>query len=210
MEFILINEKDNVKVSLSDGHKYAVRDIENGEPVIKYGFPIGRACSDIKAGEKVHSHNLKTDLSGACEYSYAPSFSYPAAEPPITINAFARKTGDIGIRNDIWIIPSVGCVNKTAAILAEKTGAIAFSHPYGCSQLGADLERTRKTLAGLITHPNAGGVLVLGLGCENNRIGELKAYLGSFDAERIRFLNAQDVPDEIAEGVKIIEELKKI
>lgn len=210
MEYVLINKKDNVKVCLSDGHKYAVRDIESGEPIIKYGFPIGIAAKDIKIGEKVHTDNLKTTLSGVLEYAYKPEFEPVRNTDPVMINTFVRKDGSVGIRNDIWIIPTVGCVNGIAKKLAEKTGAFCFSHPYGCSQLGDDLMITQKVLCGLIKHPNAGGVLVLGLGCENNGIEEMKKVLGSYDEERIRFLNCQDCDDEINEGEKIIAELKAL
>lgn len=198
MEYVVINEKDNVKVSLSDGHKYAVKEIKKGEQVIKYGFPIGIATGNIQIGEKVHSHNLKTSLSGALDYTYTPETAELETLSPFNISAFVRQDGNIGIRNDIWIIPTVGCVNGIAKILAEKTGALCFTHPYGCSQLGDDLSVTQKTLSGLIRHPNAGGVLVLGLGCENNNIAELQKALGKLNDERIRFLNCQDYEDEIA------------
>lgn len=210
MEYVLISEKDNVKVCLDNGHKYAVRDIQKGEQVIKYGFPIGVACEDIKSGEQVHSHNLKTSLAGTLEYTYSPVENEIKNTSPSMINAYVRKNGDIGIRNDIWIIPTVGCVNSIARVLADKTGALCFTHPYGCSQLGGDLEITQKVLCGLVKHPNAGGVLVLGLGCENNNIAEFKKVLGEYDEERIRFLNCQDFDDEIAEGVKIITELQRV
>lgn len=210
MEYVLISEKDNVKVCLDNSHKYAVRDIQKGEQVIKYGFPIGVASEDIKTGEQVHSHNLKTSLAGTLEYTYSPDFEYPESTEPAVINAYERKNGDIGIRNDVWIIPTVGCVNSIAKVLADKTGAFCFTHPYGCSQLGGDLEVTQKVLCGLVKHPNAGGVLVLGLGCENNNIAEFKKFLGNYDDERIRFLNCQDFDDEIAEGVKIITELQSL
>ncbi|MGN0485883.1 MAG: UxaA family hydrolase [Acutalibacteraceae bacterium] len=210
MEYVLIHEKDNVKVCLSDGHKYAVKDIQSGEPVIKYGFPIGTAAKDIKAGERVHTDNLKTALSGVLEYEYKPDLEPVQKAEPVMINAFVRKNGSVGIRNDIWIIPTVGCVNGVARTLAEKTGASCFTHPYGCSQLGDDLLITQKVLCGLIKHPNAGGVLVLGLGCENNGIEGMKKVLGDFDEERIRFLNCQDCDDEISEGEKIIAELKAL
>ena len=127
-----------------------------------------------------------------------------------TFMAYVRKNGDIGIRNDIWIVPTVGCVNNIARKLAAQTGAIHFGHPYGCSQLGGDMHVTQQILKGLILHPNAGGVLVLGLGCENNNIEEMKKVLGDFDCDRIRFLNAQDCVDEISEGIRIIDELKAI
>ncbi len=210
MDTVRINEKDNVLVELASGHKAAADDIKAGEDIIKYGFPIGRATCDIKKGERVHSHNMKTKLGGLLSYEYRPAFTLPEREKPFEIMAFERGDGEIGIRNDIWIVPTVGCVNSAAKTLADKTGAIAFSHPYGCSQLGGDMEITQLILKGLITHPNAGGVLVLGLGCENNHIGEMKKVLGQINEERIRFLNAQDCEDEIAEGIKVIDELKEI
>jgi len=210
MEYVLINENDNVKVSLSDGHKYAYRDIKKGEPVIKYGFPIGFALRNIKSGEMVHTDNLKTYLSGVKNYAYNPEFKPLKKTSPAVINAFKRKNGNVGIRNEIWIIPTVGCVNGVAKTIAEKTGAFCFTHPYGCSQLGDDLSITRKILSGLIKNPNAGGVLVIGLGCENNGVEEMKKVLGDYDKERIRFLKCQECGDEISEGVKIISELEKI
>lgn len=208
MGFVVIHPDDNVKVNLENGHKYARYKIAKGEPVIKYGFSIGFASADIAAHEHVHTHNLKTGLSGVNEYNYSPVLTERKKEMPPDIFAFVRKNGDIGIRNDIWIINTVGCVNKTAEILAEKTGALNFPHPYGCSQLGGDHLRTQQILCGLIKHPNAGGVLVLGLGCENNNIEELKKVLGEYDSERIKFLNVQDCEDEIAQGVKIIKDLQ--
>ena len=210
MEYVLISDKDNVKVCLDNGHKYAVRDIQKGEQIIKYGFPIGVATERIGKGKQVHSHNLKTSLAGTHEYTYSPDFEYPASTEPAVLNAYERKNGDIGIRNDIWIIPTVGCVNSIAKSLADKTGAFCFTHPYGCSQLGDDLSITQKVLADLVKHPNAGGVLVLGLGCENNNIAEFKKILGEYDGERICFLNCQDFDDEVAEGLKIITELQSL
>lgn len=210
MEYVLISEKDNVKVCLDNSHKYAVRDIQKGEQVIKYGFPIGVASEDIKTGEQVHSHNLKTSLAGTIEYTYSPVKNEIKNTPPSMINAYVRKNGDIGIRNDIWIIPTVGCVNSIAKSLGDKTGALCFTHPYGCSQLGDDLSITQKVLCGLVKHPNAGGVLVLGLGCENNNIAEFKKALGEYDEDRVKFLNCQDFDDEITEGVKIITELQSL
>lgn len=209
MGFVVIHPNDNVKVNLENGHKYAICNIKKGEPVIKYGFPIGIASADIAQGDHVHTHNLKTGLSGVNEYEYTPLLTERKKENAPDIFAFVRKNGDIGIRNDIWIINTVGCVNKTAEILAAKTGALNFPHPYGCSQLGGDHLRTQQILCGLIKHPNAGGVLVLGLGCENNNISELKKVLGKYDNERIKFLNVQDCDNEIEQGVKIIKDLQK-
>lgn len=205
---VLIHPSDNVEVNLENGHKYACRKIKKGEPVIKYGFPIGYAQTDIEIGEHVHTHNLKSALSGLEDYSYDPIELKAESETPETIKAFVRRDGNIGIRNDIWIINTVGCVNKTAQKLSEKTGAFYFPHPYGCSQLGDDQTRTLQILCGLIKHPNAGGVLVLGLGCENCNINELKKALGDYDENRVRFLNAQDFDDEIGEGIRLIEELR--
>ncbi len=210
MEYVLIHKNDHVKVSLSDGHKYAVREIRAGEPVLKYGFPIGVATKDIAPGERVHTENLKTALSGEGTYTYRPRFVPLSPQDPAVFRGFVRKNGDVGIRNDVWIIPTVGCVEGAAKTLAARTGAFCFTHPYGCSQLGDDLKVTQKTLAGLIKHPNAGGVLVLGLGCENNGIGAMKQALGAFDAERIRFLNCQDCEDELAQGERILGELKAL
>ncbi len=206
---MLINKLDNVEVNIETGHKYAICDIRKGENVIKYGQPIGHAECDIKAGEHVHSHNLKTNLSGKLDYTYEP-IKYPLEkiDTDLTFMGYVRADGNIGIRNDIWIVNTVGCVNKTAQILAEKTGAKYFPHPFGCSQLGGDQEITRKILKGMVNHPNCGGALVLGLGCENTNIEVFKEVLGSWDDARVKFLNAQDVTDEIEEGIKLINELK--
>ena len=209
MDTVRITEKDNVCVDLSSGHKKAVCDIEKGTDIIKYGYPIGVATENISEGEPVHSHNMKTKLGDILSYEYLPCFIPLDSKEPFTINAYLRKNGDIGIRNDILIIPTVGCVNSIAKALSEKTGAISFSHPYGCSQLGDDMRITQLILKGLINHPNAGGVLVLGLGCENNNIDEMKKILGSWDEDRIKFLSVQSCKNEIDEGIRIIEELKQ-
>lgn len=207
---MLINKKDNVEVNIENGHKYAVRDIEKGENIIKYGMPIGRATEPIKKGEHVHTHNVKTNLSGKIEYTYdKPAYFDEKTDSDRFFMGYVRENGDVGIRNDIWIVNTVGCVNKTAQQISKKTGAKCFSHPFGCSQLGDDQNITQKILKGMVNHPNAGGVLVLGLGCENNNIDVFKKILGSWDEKRVRFLNAQDYEDEVKEGVKIVKELMK-
>lgn len=204
-----IHKLDNVEVNLKDGHKYALCDIKCGENVIKYGNPIGHAITDIKKGEHVHTHNLKTNLKDTLTYTYAPEFKAPEKiDTDETFMGYVRENGDVGIRNDIWIINTVGCVNKIAEKLSNLTGAFCFPHPFGCSQLGDDQTKTQLILKGLVNHPNAGGVLVLGLGCENNNIDVFKKVLGSYNEKRVKFLNAQDFEDEIAEGVKLINELK--
>ena len=204
-----INKLDNVEINLADGHKYAIRDIACGENVIKYGNPIGHATEDIKKNDHVHSHNMKTNLSGVIEYAYTPFEDKNAKETDIpTFMGYLRENGDAGIRNEIFIVNTVGCVNKVSEQLASLTGAIAFTHPFGCSQLGDDQTTTQLILRGIVNHPNAAGVLVLGLGCENNNIDVFKAVLGEWDDKRVKFLNCQDVSDEIAEGVRLINELK--
>lgn len=209
MDTVRINEKDNVCVDLATGHKIALYDIKRGEDIIKYGYPIGCATENISKGESVHSHNMKTKLGDILSYEYKPNYKELAPKEPFSINAYVRENGEIGIRNDIWIVCTVGCVNSIAKQLANETGAICFAHPYGCSQLGDDMKITQLVLRGLINHPNAGGVLVLGLGCENNNITEMKKVLGNYNAERIKFLSVQDCEDELDEGKRIIEELKK-
>jgi len=206
---MLINKLDNVEVNLADGHKYALRDIAKGENVIKYGNPIGHATADIKAGEHVHTHNLKTNLSDTLTYTYVPSdLKVEIKDEGKTFMGYVRPNGEVGIRNEVWIINTVGCVNKIAERLAALTGAYAFPHPFGCSQLGDDQDITQKVLRGLVNHPNAAGVLVLGLGCENNNIDLFKTVLGEYDPKRVKFLICQEHEDEIAAGVALLEELK--
>lgn len=203
-----IHRLDNVEINLENGHKYALCDIKQGEPIIKYGNPIGYATCDIKKNDHVHTHNVKTGLSGKIDYTYEPAFyDIPKEIEEMTFQGYVRENGDVGIRNEIWIINTVGCVNKIAETLAQKTGARCFLHPYGCSQLGGDLLVTQQILAGMVNHPNAAGVLVLGLGCENNHIDAFKKALGKFNPKRVKFLNCQNVEDEIAEGISLIEEL---
>lgn len=200
--------------NIRQGHKFALRDIHQGDEVIKYGYPIGMATEDIAKGKHVHTHNLRTGLGDNLDYEYHPLKKRikPDIEE-LTVNGYARRNGDMGIRNELWIIPTVGCINTQAQTIAERvrrefdlTGVDdvrAYTHGYGCSQLGHDHENTRAALAALATHPNAGGVLVLGLGCENNRLSVLKDYMRGYDPERTRFLVAQEVDDEIEEGVKL-------
>ena len=209
MRTLKIHPLDNVEVNLENGHKYALADIAKNENVIKYGTPIGHAACDIKKGEHIHTHNLKTNLKGNIEYTYSPALFPAEKRKADTFMGYIRKNGEVGIRNEIWIINTVGCVNKTAKRLSELTGAICFEHPFGCSQLGDDQTKTQLILKGLVNHPNAAGVLVLGLGCENNNIEVFKEVLGSWDDERVKFLNAQDETDEIEAGIKIINELKE-
>ena len=207
---MLINKLDNVDINLADGHKYALRDIKAGEDIIKYGNPIGHATSDIKAGEHVHTHNVKTNLSGNLEYSYQPKFyETERAEEERYFMGYLRENGDVGIRNEIWIVNTVGCVNKIAQKLSSLTGARYFPHPFGCSQLGDDQSITQKILAGMVHHPNAAGVLVIGLGCENNNIEVFKQHIGEYNPKRVKFLNTQDVEDDIEAGVALIKELQE-
>lgn len=227
-DIFLIHPDDNVAVILTDGHpvaprghKISVRHIAEGESVIKYGYPIGTATKEISAGEWVHSHNLRTNLGDNMEYTYnpVPFRVTPETETPPTIMGYPRGDGEVGIRNELWIIPTVGCVNGQANAIAERLrqecnlegidDIRAFTHNYGCSQLGTDHANTRRALAAMVRHPNAGGVLVLGLGCENNQISRLRKEVGDADPERVRYLVAQEVDDEIEEGVRLCKGLIK-
>lgn len=219
MKKIRINERDNVAVMLEGelmGHKIALCDIKKGEDVIKYGYPIGHATEDIKAGDHVHTHNIKTNLSGVLEYTYEPKLNGVRKREPRRFMGYRRSNGRIGIRNEIWIINTVGCVNKTSEILAREAnrlygnkcdGIYNFVHPFGCSQLGDDQKTTQLILKGLVEHPNAAGVLVLGLGCENNNISLFRTVLGEVDEKRVKFMSTQDFDDEISEGLRLIGEL---
>jgi altronate hydrolase len=199
------------------GHKIALRALAEGEQVVKDGFPIGVTTAAVEAGGWIHSHNLRTGLSGTLEYRYEPAPRAGRLAGPVpTFLGYRRAGGRVGTRNEIWIVNTVGCVNTAAERIARAAterfagrvdGVHAFSHPYGCSQLGDDLRNTQRVLAGLIRHPNAGGVLVLGLGCENNQMAELLALAGELEGNRIRFFNTQDVVDEVEEGVEAVESL---
>lgn len=251
-KLIRITDRDNVAVALESlpqgsvveveksaftigsnipaGHKVALKDIAEGESVIKYGYPIGKAKSAIKKGEWVHTFNVKTALSEEAEYTYdedeakesvmemnAKKAMYASSGVP-TIKAYKRKNGDIGIRNSIWIIPTVGCVNQIAKLLETwgnenlgvEDGVHAFVHPFGCSQLGDDHENTRKILSDLVHHPNAGGVLVVGLGCENNTMDSFKALVGEVDSDRIKFMVSQEEEDEVESGKKLLGEIAEV
>lgn len=203
-----IHPLDNVEVR-ADGHKYALREIPRGEPIIKYGMPIGHALCDIPTGAHVHTHNAATNLSGKLEYRYAPSFTPVATHCTEHFMGYARRDGQFGIRNDIWVIPTVGCVNSLARKLAQSARGIALTHPYGCSQLGDDHENTADILASLAHSPNAGGVLVVGLGCENNTLASFRKRLGDVSELNIRFMLAQEVDDEFETGLQLISELER-
>ncbi len=193
------------------GHKVALRPIEAGEDIIKYGFPIGHAIRPISIGEWVNEHNLETNLSGTLSYSYHPQTAKPRfSDEGRTFMGYRRRDGSVGIRNELWIIPTVGCVNGICSHLAEEmrreTGMeniYAFTHNYGCSQLGDDHQNTRRILSGLVHHPNAGAVLVVGLGCENNQPAEFERFCGDYDRERVRFITTQQVEGDEMEACHI-------
>lgn len=209
MNLIQIHPLDTVAVNPDTGHKVALRDIALGEDVIKYGFPIGHATKAIVKGEVVHIDNLKTNLKEQLTYEYQPNWRDLSSWDGGTVFAYEREDGQIGIRNDVWIINTVGCVNSVAEEISRRTGAFCFSHPYGCSQLGEDHGITEKILRGLVHHPNAGGVLVLGLGCENNNIPRFRNILGNVSDKRVKFLIAQECEDEIEEGVALVRQLQE-
>ena len=239
MQAIKINPEDVVAVALTDlkqgqevklendvvilqediprGHKFALYDLDENDPVIKYGYPIGRAKHAVKKGEHVHTQNVKTDLKAFGSYNYDKAPKTELKHVDRYFDGYVRSNGDVGIRNEIWIIPTVFCVNHVAKELESYAQSrlsefvnvddcLALTHPYGCSQMGEDQTTTQKILACLTRHPNAGAVLVLGLGCENNNIGVFKEFLNAND-DRIHFLNSQDVEDELTAGKSIIDEL---
>lgn len=198
------------------GHKIALRRISCGEKILKYASPIGHATLDIPAGSHVHGHNTVSDLTGTLSYTYTPHFHELPPEPPKTFMGYRRADGRVGIRNEVWILPTVGCVNSIVRELEAKAQSMktshmdaiaAFCHPYGCSQLGDDQVKMLAFLSGMIRHPNAAAVLVVGLGCENGNIAELQKVLGNWDPKRVRFLVTQDVEDEIETGLSILTEL---
>lgn len=238
-DFIKINKDDNVAVALKpiakgttvnvagtdvttledvpQGHKFAIKPIKKGDAVIKYGFRIGYAQADVEVGGWIHTHNLRTALGELLDYTYNPE-GHKDVEPTdeAYFEGYMRENGKVGVRNEVWIIPTVGCVNSIAraieatARLNKPEGVdevVAFTHPYGCSQTTEDQENTRTVLADLINHPNAGAVLVLGLGCENSRIEVLKNYIGEVNPDRVKFLQVQDVEDEQETAAEIMEEL---
>lgn len=204
------------------GHKVAINDMKEGEDIIKYGYPIGHALKDLKAGEWINEDNLKTNLSGKLEYTYSPvneKLTIPTEDR--TFKGYVRKNGDVGVRNEVWIVPTVGCVNgiaeRLAAKLQEETklegidAIYSWHHNYGCSQLSEDHENTRKVLRDLVLHPNAGAVLVLSLGCENNQPKDFMEMLGDYDKERIKLLVTQEVDgDEVEAGMEILRKLYAI
>lgn len=238
-DFIKINKDDNVAVALKpiakgttvnvagtdvttledvpQGHKFAIKPIKKGDAVIKYGFRIGYAQADVEVGGWIHTHNLRTALGELLDYTYNPE-GHKDVEPTdeAYFEGYMRENGKVGVRNEVWIIPTVGCVNSIARAI-EATArrnkpegvdeVVAFTHPYGCSQTTEDQENTRTVLADLINHPNAGAVLVLGLGCENSRIEVLKNYIGEVNPDRVKFLQVQDVEDEQEAAAEIMEEL---
>ena len=196
-------------IDIPQGHKMALKPLTAGEQVVKYGFSIGHATASIAPGDWVHTHNMKTNLSGEMEYTYNPNLTWPEPVPPRSFRGYRRLDGKVGIRNEIWIIPTVGCVNDVAKALVREnqdlvTGSIdglyTFPHPFGCSQTGADHAQTRKLLAALTRHPNAGAVLVLSLGCENLTHEQFVAELGQNDPNRVQFLTCQQVEDEMEAG----------
>ena len=207
---MIINPSDNVEIR-EDGHKYALRDIAEGENIVKYGMPIGHATKPIAKGEHVHVHNVKTNLGEVLEYKYEPDEAaingWKTVVPKETFLGYRHADGRIGIRNDIWVIPLVGCVNRLAERLAQSCGGLALTHPYGCSQMGKDHETTANMLAQFCHHPNAGGVLVVSLGCENNTLESFKARLGDYSSLNIRFMKAQDPGDEYERGLELLKEL---
>ena len=233
MKYIKINPKDNVAVALEDlrcgdivegitllqdtprGHKVVLEGLRAGDNVIKYGFPIGHVTKDAPAGTMVNHECIKTNLEGLLDYSYNPALvEIPASAGKRTFKGYRRTDGQVGIRNQIWVIPTVGCVNGICQEIVNRFRAehddievIAFPHNYGCSQLGADHENTRTILADMVHHPNAGGVLVVSLGCENNQLEAFRELVGPVDERRVKMFVTQQVEDEVEYGLKCLREI---
>ncbi len=240
-KYLKINPADNVVVAISDlkageiinegnnqivlkedvpaGHKVTLKDFTEGENVIKYGYPIGHVRCNVEAGRWINENQIQTNLAGLLDYTYNPvkvDLDIPVRN--LTFKGYRRKNGEVGIRNEVWIIPTVGCVNgivnQLAANLRQETGGegvdaiVAFPHNYGCSQLGDDHENTKKILRDMVKHPNAGAVLVVGLGCENNQPDVFREFVGEYDEERVKFMVSQKVEgDEVEAGMKILREI---
>lgn len=239
--YIKIHPDDNVAVALADlaegeslafqgkevvlaqaierGHKFALQPLAVGDLVMKYGLPIGHASVPVAAGETLHSHNTRTNLSDVDEYSYQPDFStLPPQASDREVHLFRRRNGDVGIRNELWILPTVGCVNGIAKQMVNRflkesndaegiDGVHLFTHPFGCSQLGQDHENTRTMLQNMARHPNAGAVLVIGLGCENNQVNVFRETLGDYEADRTAFMALQQHDDEVEAGLEHLRRL---
>ena len=239
-KYLKINPADNVVVAISDlkagetitvdghvitlkedvpaGHKVTLKDFAQGENIIKYGYPIGHALTAVEQGHWINENQIKTNLAGLLDYTYNPvSVDLNIPKKDLTFKGYRRKNGDVGIRNEVWIIPTVGCVNGIIGQLAEALrretngegvdAIMAFPHNYGCSQLGDDHENTKKILRDMILHPNAGAVLIVSLGCENNQPDVFREFLGDYDTDRVKFMVTQKVGDEFEEGMKILREL---
>jgi altronate hydrolase len=242
-KYLKINVSDNVAVAIESlkkgeniqvgevmitlnedvpaGHKFALKNLAEGENVIKYGYPIGHAIHAINAGDWVNEYTIKTNLGGLLNYTYKPTkIKMDIPFKNLTFKGYRRKNGDVGIRNEVWIVPTVGCVNGIIGQLADglrhETGGkdvdaiVAFPHNYGCSQLGDDHENTKKILRDIVLHPNAGAVLIVSLGCENNQPDVFEKFLGDYDHDRIKFIVTQKVSDEYEEGMKILRDLYAI
>lgn len=240
-DLLMLHERDNVAVALHpikknskltinqqtliaqadipQGHKIALTPLQPNEDVIKYGYPIGHTTEAVQPGDWLHTHNVKTNLSGELEYRYQPDL-HPTLYPKknLTFKGYRRADGKVGIRNDLLIVPTVGCINGMAELMLQEFRQLhpdlgpfdnitILKHPYGCSQLGEDHQNTRTVLIDAVKHPNAGAILVFGLGCENNTVPEFKEKLGAYDPQRVKFLVAQEVEDEVETGVALLEEL---
>ena len=218
-ETISVNGLDiKLNEDVPAGHKFALKDFAVDDHIVKYGYAIGHAISPIKQGDWVNEKKIKTNLSGLLEYTYNPAHeTLDIAHKSLSFKGYKRKNGDVGVRNEIWIIPTVGCVNGIVNQLADQLrretegkgvdAIVAFPHNYGCSQLGDDHENTRKILRDMVLHPNAGAVFVVGLGCENNQLTAFREFLGEYDADRVAFMETQKVGDEFEEGMAILRDL---
>ncbi len=221
-EIIIDGQEITVLQDTPAGHKVMLTDLNEGEDIIKYGYPIGHVTENVKKGQWVNEKQIKTNLAGLLEYTYNPvKVDLDIPDEGLTFKGYRRKNGDVGVRNEVWIIPTVGCVNGVANQLAERlrqeTGSkgvdaiVSFPHNYGCSQLGDDHENTKKILRDMVLHPNAGAVLVVGLGCENNQPDVFKEFVGEVDSERVQYIVTQKIEgDEVEEGMKVLRQIYEV
>jgi len=185
-ELRVAGQRLEVKEAISAGHKIALVAIPQGAVVLRYGQVIGRARQPIERGRHVHTHNLAFE-----ELHF--DYEYPSGETPLparraspTFLGYPREDGSVGTRNYIAVVAASNCAAHTAEMIARSfdgeslpaniDGVVAFPHGEGCGHtIGPDTAQLRRTLAGVLAHPNVSAAVILGLGCEVNQI---EHYLG--------------------------------
>jgi len=214
-----------VRDDVPRSHKLAVRAVPAGSPVHKYGQSIGLATVDIAAGDHVHVHNLGMDRAErAYEFGTQRTVLPAPVGPERTFLGYHRANGRVGTRNYVGVLTSVNCSASTAKMIAEQfrgmaldafghvDGVVALTHQSGCGLVpGSDGANTLlRTLRGYAQHPNFGGVLVLGLGCEMVPVQSLVDGLDLPSDTLVQTLTIQDtggVRATVRAGVDRIKEM---